>query len=73
MVTAGHPDNAIAELITENTGFLSSQSVEDLAGKIRVALCRYPVMKTACIASAETYDWDHITDRVEIWYQLMIT
>jgi glycosyltransferase involved in cell wall biosynthesis len=73
VVTAGHPDNAIGELITENTGFLSSQSVEDLAGKIRVALCRYPVMKTACIASAETYDWDHITDRVEIWYQLMIT
>jgi L-malate glycosyltransferase len=73
VVTAGHPDNAIGELITENTGFLSSLSVEDLAGKIRVALCRYPVMKTACIASAETYDWDHIMDRVEIWYQLMIT
>jgi glycosyltransferase involved in cell wall biosynthesis len=73
VVTAGHPDNAIDELITENTGFLSSLSVDDLAGKIRVALCRYPEMKTACIASAETYDWNLITDLVEIWYQPLIT
>lgn len=72
VVTIDHPDNAIGELITENTGFLSSMSIEDLAGKIRLALCRYPLMKTACRDSAETYNWDHITDRLETYYQLLI-
>jgi glycosyltransferase involved in cell wall biosynthesis len=72
VVTVAHPDNAITELITEGTGFLSSLSAEDLADKIRVALCRYPAMKPACMASAKAYDWEHIVDWVESWYQSLI-
>jgi glycosyltransferase involved in cell wall biosynthesis len=73
VVTVDHPDNAIGELITEKTGFLSSLSVEDLASTIRVALRRYPAMKTACMVSAETYDWDRIVDQAESFYQSLIT
>jgi glycosyltransferase involved in cell wall biosynthesis len=73
VVTVDHPDNAIAELITEKTGFLSFMSVEELADAIRVALCRYPIMKADCMASAKAYDWDRIVDRVESYYQSLVT
>jgi glycosyltransferase involved in cell wall biosynthesis len=69
VVTVEHPDNAICELITNETGFRSSRSVDDLAGKIRDALSRYPDMKPSCIASAEAYDWDRIVDDVERYYR----
>lgn len=72
VVTVDHPDNAIAELITEETGFLSSLSAEDIADKIRIALCRSLAMKPACIASAGACDWDRIVDWVESWYQSLI-
>lgn len=68
VVTADHPDNAIGELISGDTGFRSSLSVEDFAANIRVALLRYPAMKTACMASAEAYDWDRIVEQAERWY-----
>jgi glycosyltransferase involved in cell wall biosynthesis len=68
VVTVDHPDNAISELITNETGFRSSLSVDDLACKIQEALSRYRAMKPACIASAESYDWDRIVDDVESCY-----
>lgn len=73
VVTVDHKDNAIAELITAKTGFLSSLSVKDLAGTIRVALSVYPGMKTACMVSAEGYDWDRIADRVESYYLSLVS
>ena len=73
VVTVDHRDNAIAELITEKTGFLSLLSVDDLLDTIQVALSRYPAMKTTCMAFAEPYDWDRIVDRVEKSYQSLIT
>jgi glycosyltransferase involved in cell wall biosynthesis len=72
VVTVKHPDNAIGELITEKTGFLSSLSPDDIADKIRLALSRYPAMKPACSASTEAYDWDRIVDRVENCYKFLI-
>jgi L-malate glycosyltransferase len=72
VVTVNHPDNAIGELISDETGFLTSLSVGDLADKIQAALCRYPAMKPVCMASAESYNWDRIVDRVEICYQSLI-
>jgi glycosyltransferase involved in cell wall biosynthesis len=72
VVTVDHPDNAIREIITEETGFLTSLSADDLADKIRVALCRYPAMKPACMASVQAYDWDRIVDRAERYYQSLI-
>ena len=68
VVTVDHPDNAICELITGETGFRASLSVEDLARKTRDALSRYPAMKPACMATAEAYDWDGIVDRVEDYF-----
>jgi glycosyltransferase involved in cell wall biosynthesis len=69
VVTVDHPDNAIRELITKNNGFLSTLSVHDLAGTIRAALLKYPVMKTACIRSAEFYDWNTIAGHLEKYYR----
>jgi glycosyltransferase involved in cell wall biosynthesis len=73
VVTVDHPDNAIRDLISEETGFLSSLTVEDLAGNIRCALSRYPAMKTACIRSAEFYDWDTVVIRLERYYQSVLS
>lgn len=72
VVTVDHPDNAICELITENTGFLCHLSADALAAAIRAALSGYKEMKTACGNSAEAYDWDLIVDRAEDYYQLLI-
>ena len=69
VVTVDHPDNAIVELVKGETGFLSSLLVDDLADTIRAALSVYPAMKTACVSSAEAYDWERIVDRVEDYYR----
>jgi glycosyltransferase involved in cell wall biosynthesis len=72
VVTIDHPDNAISELITKNTGLLCPLSAEALAASMRAALSRYPEMKTACGSSAEAYDWDLIVERLEGYYQSLI-
>lgn len=72
VVTVASPDNAICELITENTGFLSSLSAEALKVSIRAALKRYPEMKVSCTSSAEEFDWNLIVERVEHYYQSLI-
>ena len=73
VVTADHLDNAIRELITGETGFLSSLSVEDLAEKIRIALRQYPEMRSACSNSAAEYDWDRIVLQLENRYQSLVS
>jgi len=73
VITVDHPDNAIRELITQETGFLSSLSVEDLAEKITTALRQYPEMRTACSNSAAEYDWDRIVLQLESRYQSLIS
>jgi len=72
VVTVDHPDNAICELITENTGFLCPLSADALAAAIRAAMNGYPAMKTACVRSAEAYDWNLIVERAEDYYQSLI-
>lgn len=69
VVTVDHPDNAICDLISPETGFLSTLSADDLAGKIRLALDRSMSMKDACTASAAMYSWDRIIPRLEEYYQ----
>jgi L-malate glycosyltransferase len=71
VVTVSHPDNAIRELITEKTGFICPLDTVALAGTIKNALCKYPEMRTACMISAETYDWDGIVDKAESCYQAL--
>ncbi|OPX65150.1 MULTISPECIES: glycosyltransferase family 4 protein [unclassified Methanoregula] len=72
VVTVNHPDNAICDMITPETGFIADLSEDDLAGKIRLALDRYPAMKDACMASAARYSWDQIIPRLEEYYQARI-
>ncbi|MFA5268008.1 MAG: glycosyltransferase family 4 protein [Methanoregula sp.] len=73
VVTVDHPDNAIRELITGETGFLSSLSVEDLTEKIQIALRQYPEMRAACSKSAAEYDWDRIVLQLESRYQSLVS
>jgi L-malate glycosyltransferase len=73
VVSVDHPDNAIRELISEENGFLSSLSPDDLAEKIRVALHKYPEMQAACRKSAVTYDWDEIVSRLESHYRSLVS
>ena len=72
VVTVDHPDNAIAQLITEETGFLSSLSGEGLARAMHHALERYDVMKDGCRASAAGYSWDRIVPDLEQYYQTLV-
>jgi glycosyltransferase involved in cell wall biosynthesis len=72
VVTINHPANAISDLINENNGFLCSLSAEDLADTISLALKRNKEMRNACILSAESYDWEHITSDIEAFYQSVI-
>jgi glycosyltransferase involved in cell wall biosynthesis len=72
VVTVDHPDNAICELITGETGFLSSLSADDLADKMRLALERYPEMKTACSLSTAQFDWDRVVPELERYYQTLV-
>jgi glycosyltransferase involved in cell wall biosynthesis len=72
VITVDHPANAIRDLITEQNGRLCSFSAEDLADKITQIMAQYKEMETACIASAETFDWDRIVSDLETYYQSVI-
>jgi len=69
VVTVDHPANAIRDLITEKTGFICTLSAKDLADKIHSAIENHAEMKAACIASAQSFDWDCITADVEEYYR----
>ena len=72
VITVDHPANAIRDLITEQNGRICTLSAEDLADKISGIMAQYKEMKTACIASAETFDWDRIASDLEVYYQSVI-
>jgi len=72
VVTVDHPANAVRELITEKTGFLSSPSAEDLADKIREALAHNEEMREACLSTAAAFDWDRIAVECEEYYRSVI-
>jgi glycosyltransferase involved in cell wall biosynthesis len=72
VITIDHPANAIRDLINIRTGFLSTFSAEDLAGKIREALNHHVEMRDTCIATAAAYDWDSIAVACEEYYRSVI-
>jgi len=72
VVTVDHAANAVRDLISEQTGFLSSLSPEDLAKNMKNALRYHDGMRDACIRSVESYDWDRIVDQLENFYQDVI-
>ena len=69
VVTVDHTANAVRDLISEQTGFLSALSPGDLAKNIKNALKYHDGMRYECIRSVESYDWDRIVDQVETFYQ----
>lgn len=68
VVTVDQPANAVRDLITEKTGFMSTLSPEDLAHVLRKALRHHAEMKQDCIAAAARYDWDRIAADLESYY-----
>lgn len=72
VITVDHPANAIRDLITEQNGKLCTLSADDLAVTISGMLARYTEMKNACVASAETFDWDRIASELEACYRSVI-
>jgi glycosyltransferase involved in cell wall biosynthesis len=73
VVTIDHPANAIRDLIDVNNGFLCSLSEEDLADTICLALRHRKEMRTSCIRSAVSFDWERVTSDIETFYQSVIT
>jgi glycosyltransferase involved in cell wall biosynthesis len=72
VVTVNYQTNAIRDLITKSNGFLSSLSAEDIAHQISLALKNHAEMRTACIESAESFDWDRVTLDTESYYHSVI-
>jgi glycosyltransferase involved in cell wall biosynthesis len=72
VITIDHSANAIRDLITEQNGRLCSLSAEDLADTISEVIAQYKEMKPACVASAQTFDWDCIASELETYYQSVI-
>jgi glycosyltransferase involved in cell wall biosynthesis len=72
VVTVDHPANAVRDLITEESGFLSSCDPHDLAEKISLALEKHEGMRMSCIRAAEPYAWDRIVTELETFYESQI-
>jgi glycosyltransferase involved in cell wall biosynthesis len=72
VVTVDHPANAIRDLITAESGYLSSGTPEDLAEKIGLALENHEAMRASCIRAAEPYDWDRIVRELERFYESQV-
>ena len=72
VVTVDHPANAVRELITERTGYLSGLSPEDIACAIHKAFQRHAEMRPTCVAAAARYTWDRIAAECEQYYRSVI-
>ena len=68
VVTVDHPANAARDLVSEQTGLLSTGTPEDLAEKIDCALRNHEAMRNACIRAAESFAWDRVVDDLESVY-----
>jgi glycosyltransferase involved in cell wall biosynthesis len=73
VVTVDNPANAIRDLITEENGFISTLSPEDLAAKVHMALMHHKDMKKACRETADSFDWDCIATDIEAYYRSITT
>jgi glycosyltransferase involved in cell wall biosynthesis len=72
VVTVDHPANAVQDLVTAKTGFVSAVSAEDLATKICLALEQKDGMRISCIQAAEPFAWDRIVTDLENFYASVI-
>ena len=68
VVTIRHPQNASTELVEDGvTGEICAPNADAIADGIRTA--GVSMAEDDCIASAQTYDWDQITRRLETTYR----
>ncbi|MCJ7443172.1 MAG: glycosyltransferase family 4 protein [Methanotrichaceae archaeon] len=68
VVTVKHRMNAVCDLVTKDTGFISELQDANLAQAIMSSLDSDGAMRTKCIQSAKKYDWEKICDLAEEIY-----
>ena len=68
VVTVNHPGNATTDLVTPQTGIITSLSPERLAGSVRTCLQDHGRFRDACRTKAKDYDWESVVDRAIGYY-----
>lgn len=66
VVTTDHPRNAATELVGPDSGVVCDPTPAAVADGIRRARS---CSAADCVAAAEAYDWDRVTDRMETVYE----
>jgi glycosyltransferase involved in cell wall biosynthesis len=68
VVTVDHPGNATTDLVTPETGIITSLSPESLADAVRTCLQDHGRFRDACRAKAGGSDWESVVDQAERYY-----
>ena len=69
VVTVKHRMNAVADLVSENSGIVSLPTEQDLARAILLAHQKSTKMRGQCMDAARRYDWGEICRRAERVYE----
>lgn len=68
VVTVDHPQNAVMDLVTPETGIIASLSPGSLSEAIRTCLQERAQFSKGCRLKANDYDWERVVDRTERYY-----
>lgn len=73
VVTINHPRNAICDLIEQKkNGYVCNSSSGAISNAILNGLENCRLMKSDCISTASTYDWDGVVRHVESYYEKIV-
>jgi len=72
VVTVDHPQNAITELITPETGIITFSFPITISAAIQTCLQNRSRFKTPCQTKAKEYEWEHIVDKIERYYESVL-
>jgi len=68
VVTVDHPRNATTDLVTPETGVITSLSPRSVSAAIQTCLQDRSRFNEACRMKAKNYDWESIVGRTERYY-----
>ncbi|MCJ7696747.1 MAG: glycosyltransferase family 4 protein [Thermoplasmata archaeon] len=68
VVTVDHPQNAITELVTPETGVITFSFPITISSAIQACLQDKSRFKIPCQTKAKDYDWEPIVDKIERYY-----
>ncbi|MBP1928310.1 glycosyltransferase involved in cell wall biosynthesis [Methanolinea mesophila] len=68
LVTLDHEMNAAKEFVTEKTGFLTTESPEELGHALMRALERSGDLSPSCREYSRMYDWEEVCSAAERYY-----